>query len=105
MSEFEVDRQGRHQRLALAGAHLGDLAVVERHAADQLDVEVAHLQRALARLAHRGEGLGQDARRGVSPPATRCAELEGLGAECRVAQGREIGLQGVDLVHDLPVLL
>jgi hypothetical protein len=56
----QVDRQGRHQRLALAGAHFGDLAGVERHAADQLDVEMAHLQRPLARLAHRGEGLGQE---------------------------------------------
>jgi hypothetical protein len=38
----EVDRQRRHQRLALAGAHLGDLAVVQHHAADELDVEVPH---------------------------------------------------------------
>ncbi len=55
----QVGRQRRHQRLALAGAHLGDLAVVQHHAADQLHVEVAHAERALARLAHHGEGLGQ----------------------------------------------
>ncbi len=100
----EVDRQGRHQRLALAGAHLGDLAVVERHAADQLDVEVAHLQGALARLAHRGEGLGQD-RVERFAAGDALAELEGLVAQRLVAQGREAGLQGVDLLHDLPVLL
>jgi regulator of protease activity HflC (stomatin/prohibitin superfamily) len=35
---------------------------VQRHAADQLHVEVAHLQRALAGLAHHGEGLGQHKR-------------------------------------------
>jgi hypothetical protein len=55
----EVDRQRRDERLAFAGAHFGDLAVVQRHSADQLDVEVAHLQRALAGLAHDGERLGQ----------------------------------------------
>ena len=56
---IEIDRQRRDERLALAGAHFGDLAVVQRHAADQLHVEVAHLQHALAGLAHDGERLGQ----------------------------------------------
>ena len=56
---IEVGRQRRDERLAFAGAHFGDLAVVQRHAADQLHVEVAHLQRALAGLAHDGERLGQ----------------------------------------------
>ena len=37
----EEDRQGRGQGLALAGPHLGDRAVVEDHAADQLHVVVA----------------------------------------------------------------
>jgi hypothetical protein len=55
----QVDRQRRGQRLALAGAHLGDLAVVQHHAADQLHVEVAHAEHALAGLAHHGEGFGQ----------------------------------------------
>ena len=59
VERVQVDRQRRDERLALAGAHFGDLAVVQRHAADQLHVEVAHLQRALAGLADDGEGLGQ----------------------------------------------
>jgi hypothetical protein len=33
---------------------------VQHHAADQLDVEVALPERALAGLAHEGEALGQD---------------------------------------------
>ena len=37
----EIDRQRRHQRLALAGLHLGDPALVQDHAADQLHVEMA----------------------------------------------------------------
>ncbi len=36
----EVNRQCGHQRFALAGFHFGDVAFVENHAADQLDIEV-----------------------------------------------------------------
>jgi hypothetical protein len=94
----QVDRQRGHQRLALAGAHLGDLALVQRHAADQLHVEVAHLQRALAGLAHHGEGLGQQV---VERLALReaLAELVGLGAQRGVVQLLELRLQRVDLLH------
>ena len=59
-SAFRIDRQRRDQRLALAGAHLGDLAVVQHHAADQLHVEGPHADGAARRLARRGEGLGED---------------------------------------------
>src|SRR5688572_28992192 len=52
--------QGRHEGLALAGPHLGDLALVEHGAADQLDVEVAHAERALHGLAGHREDLGHD---------------------------------------------
>ncbi len=55
----QVGRQGRDERLAFAGLHLGDLALVEHHAADELDVVVALAERALGRLAHRRERLGQ----------------------------------------------
>ena len=52
----EIDRQRGDQRLALAGLHLGDLALVQHHAADELHVEVALAERALGRLAHGCEG-------------------------------------------------
>ena len=61
----QVDRQRRHQRLAFAGAHLGDLALVQRHAADELHVEVAHLQRALAGLRAPRRRLRAAARRAI----------------------------------------
>jgi len=48
------------QRLAFAGLHLADLALVQHHAADQLYVEVAHLHRAPAGLADHRKGLGQN---------------------------------------------
>ena len=52
----EIDGERGDQRLAFAGAHLGDPALVQHHAADQLHVEMALAERALGRLAHRGEG-------------------------------------------------
>ena len=55
----QADRQRRHQGLALAGAHLGDPALVEDDAAHQLDIEVAHADRALAGLPHQCEDLDQ----------------------------------------------
>ena len=55
----EIDRQRRDQGLAFAGAHLGDRALVQHHAADQLHVEMAQAERALGGLADGGEGRDQ----------------------------------------------
>ena len=56
----EVAGKGRDEGLAFAGLHLGDLALVEGHAADHLDVEVAHADDAAAGFANDGEGLGEE---------------------------------------------
>ena len=56
---IEIDRKRRDQRLAFAGLHLGDVAFMQHHAADQLDVEMPLAERALGRLAHGGEGRNQ----------------------------------------------
>ena len=84
----QVGRQGRDQRLAFAGAHLGNLALVQDHAADQLHVEVPHAERAARRLAHRGECLGQQAL-DVLAAGQPLAELVGLALELLVAQRLE----------------
>ena len=70
LERVEIDGEGRDQGLALAGAHLGDLAAVEDDAADQLHVIMALAERAHRRLAHGGERLGQDVveRRAVLQP-------------------------------------
>ena len=57
---IEDRRQRRHQGLALAGLHLGNRPVMEHHAADQLNVEMALAERAPGRLAHDREDLRQD---------------------------------------------
>ena len=65
---------------ALTGLHLGDRALVQDGAADQLDVEMAHAQRALGGLAHAREGLGQDVVE-ILALGEALAELRRLGAE------------------------
>ena len=55
----EVNRKRCGERLAFAGAHFGDLAVVQNHAADELHVEVAHTQHAAAGFANDRKCFGQ----------------------------------------------
>ena len=101
---IQVDGQRGHQRLAFAGAHLGDLALVQRDAAYELHVEVAHLQCALAAFAHHRKSFRQDVvERG--PGGHTLAELIGLGAQVGVGQLLELGFQRVDGLHDAPVRL
>ena len=56
----QVEREARDERLALAGLHLGDVALVQDDAAHHLHVEHALLRFAPARLAHGGVGLEQE---------------------------------------------
>ena len=96
----EIDRQGGDQGLAFAGLHLGDLALVQDHAALQLHVEVALAERALGRLAHHGEGLDQEVVQGLAL-GQALAELGGLGAQLLVGELGELGLECIDLRHRL----
>ena len=91
----EIDRKRRDQRLAFAGLHLGDAALVQDHAADELDVEMALAERALGRLAHGGEGRHQEI---VERGAFGDLALEGLGArlELGVGERRDLAFQRVD---------
>ncbi len=56
----EIARQRGDESLAFAGLHLGDLALVEDHATDHLDVEVTHADDAAAGFANYSEGFGED---------------------------------------------
>mmetsp|Transcript_96804 Transcript_96804/g.273781 ORF Transcript_96804/g.273781 Transcript_96804/m.273781 type:complete len:205 (-) Transcript_96804:161-775(-) len=56
-----------HKRLSLSGAHLGDLAVVQRHSADELNVEVPQSEHAVGRLAYQRERHCQQALEGLAP--------------------------------------
>jgi hypothetical protein len=56
---IEVGGKRRDERLAFARLHLRDLSAMEHHAANQLHVEVPHVQRATPSLADDGEGFRQ----------------------------------------------
>ncbi|MBV6418132.1 MAG: hypothetical protein CMLOHMNK_02925 [Steroidobacteraceae bacterium] len=101
---IEVRRQRRDQRLALAGAHLGDLAFVQHEAADQLHVEVAHLQRAPRGLAHDGEGFDREVveLRALLQPRT---ELVRLGPQRVVRERLDRGLERGRSAHGTGVVL
>ena len=90
----QVGRQRRDQRLALAGLHLGDLAVVQDDAADQLHVEVPHVDRAAPGLPHDGERLGEQV---VDGRALRqpLPELGGLRPQRLVGERLDSGFEGV----------
>ena len=89
----EVDRQRRHEGLALAGLHLGDPPEVQRRTAHQLDVEVALADDPLGGFAHHGEGLdGQVVEVGAVVEAL--AELGGLGDELLVGELLQARLRG-----------
>ena len=100
----QIHRQRCHQGLALAGAHLGDLAAVQDHAADQLDIEMAHAEHPHAGLAAHRKGFRQQLvqRLASSNPGL---EFVGLGLQRLVGQRLHLRFQQVDLLDDAGELL
>ena len=94
----EVRRQGGHERLALAGLHLGDPPEVQRRAAHHLDVVVTLADRAFGRLATDSERLEHQIVE-IGTVVEPLAELGGLGLEGVVGQRADFGLEGVDVGH------
>ena len=100
LAQQGVEVHGRHgdQCLALAGAHLGDTAGVQDHAARQLNVILALAKHPPGCLARHGKGLVQHLVEGFAAcdPVT-----EGIGhhAQLVVRQGGELVLQRVDLLN------
>ena len=92
---IEIDRKGCDQRLAFAGFHLGDVAFMQHHAADQLDVEMPLAERALGRLAHGGEGRNQNVVEGLAV-GELLAEFGGARLQRLVGKGGEFGFKRVD---------
>ena len=64
----QVQRQRGGERFAFAGLHLDDRVVMHGRAAQELHVEVPHVELPPARLAHQGERLDQQ----VDRAARRC---------------------------------
>ena len=96
---IQVSRQRGNERLALAGLHLGDHALVQHAAADQLHVEVPHVQHAAARFADHGERRHEQV---VERFAGReaLAKLVGFRAKLIVAQRLSRRLECVDFADE-----
>ncbi len=95
----EIGREGGHQGLALAGLHLGDAALVEDHAADELHPVGLHAQHPPGGLPAGGEGLGQQVVQRLAAGVARL-EFRGLGLELGVGEGSVFLLQRLYLVHN-----
>ncbi len=77
------------QRLALAGLHLGDVALVQEDAAHELHVEGAQAEGAAGGLAGVGEGFRQQVVERLAL-GEALAELGGLGLEAGVVERLEL---------------
>ncbi len=87
VERVQIGGQRGDERLAFAGLHLGDVAAVQHHAADQLHVEVPHVEHAAAGFADDGEGFRQQVVERFAV-GDALAELGGLAAQLLVGEGR-----------------
>ncbi len=105
---IEIHGQGSDECLALAGAHLGDFALVEHLTAHDLDVEMPHLQDAFTSFAHDGERLGQqlvEQRIGLlggGGNADARAELDRFRGQRFVGKRSRLRLERIDPVSGAP---
>ena len=96
----QIHGQRRHQRLAFARFHLGDLALVQAHAADELHVEMAHAQNTTRCLAANREGFRQNIvqRLALGEPLL---EFIRMRSQRRIRQILQIRFHRVDLFDGL----
>ena len=84
---------------SLAGFHFGDLPPVEDHPADDLHVEVAHVEITPTRLPDEGERLGEDILEGL-PPFKPLLEPPRFGPHFIACHFPVAGLEGAHRVND-----
>ena len=74
---IEIGRQGCDQRFTFTGFHFGDIALMQDHAADKLDVLRAQTKRPLCGFANGRESVFQKI---IKAFAVRMTRLEAFGA-------------------------
>ncbi len=97
---IEVHRQGADEGFTFTGTHFCDLTFVQGHAADQLNVEVAHAHDTLARFTGHREGFRQQLIEGFAFGYAGL-ELFGLGAQLLVRKGHHLLFEGIDDLYRL----
>ena len=95
----QIGRQDGDQGLAFAGLHLGDSALVEDQAADQLDPIGLHAQHAPGSFADGGKGVRKNVVERLAP-GQKGPEFLSLAAQIVVGKGLVDGLQGFDFIYD-----
>ena len=96
---IEVGRKGGHERLSFTGLHLGNPALMEDNATDQLDPEGLHADGSLCCLPDRRKGLGQEViqRLALCQPLL---EFRSLRRQFLVRKLLHIGPHRLNLVHN-----
>ena len=104
----QVGSQGGDQRLAFAGLHFGDLSLMQNHAADQLDVEMPHVEHPPSRFTNHRESVGQQIVERLALIGA-LAQVGGTPAEVGIAEGADRRFPIVDLrqrrLHTLEIPL
>ena len=102
VQRIQVGRAGGHQGLALAGAHLADVAVVQHHRADQLHVVVAHAERASGGFPDQRKRLDHQVVQRL-PVVVALAQRVGARFQFGVIERLELVFERVDALDDLVV--
>ena len=100
----QVHGERGNERLAFAGPHFGNRALVQHHPADELHVEMPLAERSLCGLAHRRESLRENVVE-ISPVSDLLAEDVGPGSEFGITQCRDLWLKSVDFCHERLIAL
>jgi hypothetical protein len=95
----EIGGEGGDEGLALARLHLRDHPAVQGEAADELHVEVPHVEHAAARLAHDRERLREQVVEGLAR-SQPVPELGRLGLQLGVGKGKDRRLEGDDALDE-----
>ena len=100
---IQINRQSGGQCFAFTRAHLGNFAVVQRHATQDLHVKVPHLHHTFGPLTHDSKSLRQH-RIQCFAFGNAIFEFLCLLAQPIVGQLLELGLQCIDLSEHVAVL-
>ncbi|MPL60832.1 hypothetical protein SDC9_06394 [bioreactor metagenome] len=95
----QIGREGRHQRFALAGLHLGDIALMQEDAAHQLHVEGPQAKGAARALAAVGKGLRQQRIQAFAVLLRALLQRPRLLDDLGIRELHEVGFERVDLRH------